>query len=201
MAIPPASSPRERALAVGVTLLALALIWFALVSPVLGWYSYRAERLEDRRTLAHRMAILAGTLPELRRQAEAGSGGGPVLSDLLSGDTDAIAGAALQERVQAMAAQAGANLSSVEALPEARAGAYRRIGLRVSLTAPWSVLVRLLELIEQATPRMLTDDLQVHGPRFALRQEGEPPLNAELTVFGFRADAPEGRQDQARGQP
>jgi general secretion pathway protein M len=196
MALAPASLRRERMLAFGITLLAVALAWFAVAAPVRGWYVERAEQLEGRRMLVQRMAVIATTLPALRRQAEAGSGGGPAPSDLLAGDTDAIAGAALQEQIQAMAARAGANLSSAETLPAAQAGAFRRIGLRISLSASWPMLVRLLESIEQATPRMLVDDLQVHGPRIALRQVAEPPLNAELTVFGFRGPAgPDGRPE------
>jgi general secretion pathway protein M len=177
---------RGRLLALGLTFLVLALVWLVLVSPLARLYADRAEALDQQRIIAHRMALVAGELPDLQRQATAAAGSGPAQNALLEGGSDAIAGAALQERVQDMAASAGARLSSAEMLPAAQAGAYRRIGLRVACSAPWPVLVRLLQAVEQATPRMLVDDLKVHGPRIQL-QAAEPPLAAELTIFAFRA--------------
>ena len=47
-------------------------------------------------------------------------------------------------------------------------------------------MVHVLHAIEQASPQMLVDDLQIHG----VRQFGtarEPPLEASFTVLGFRA--------------
>ncbi|MBV8401604.1 MAG: type II secretion system protein M [Acetobacteraceae bacterium] len=175
-----------RMLALGLTLLALVLIWFAVIGPLLRLYDEGAATLEQQRILAHRMAQLAGMLPELQHQAEAQAGTGPAPNALLEGATDAIAGATLQERVQDMATTAGARVSSAEMLQPAQTGAYRRIGLRIACNAPWAVLVRLLQSIEQATPRMLIDDMRIHGPRVAL-QTPEPVLNAEFTVLAFRA--------------
>ena len=139
-----------RLLALGITLLGFGLVWFALVGPLVRLYADNAASLEQQRILAHRMAQLAGMLPDLQHQAEAGAGTGPAPNALLEGATDAIAGATLQERVQEMASTAGARVSSAEMLPAAQTGGYRRIGLRVACNAPWPILIRLLQSIEQA---------------------------------------------------
>ena len=73
-------------------------------------------------------------------------------------------------------------------MPTTQAGAYRRIGLHVSLSAPWTVLARLLQSIERASPRMLVDDLQLHAARMVAAPP-DPPLEAGFTVFAFRAGA------------
>ena len=88
-----------------------------------------------------------------------------------------------------MAVRVGATLATTEALPAVQSGAFRQIGLHVALIAPWPVLVRLLQQIELATPRMLVDDLQVHGARLAAAPP-DRPLDAGFTVLAFRASAP-----------
>jgi hypothetical protein len=88
--------------------------------------------------------------------------------------------------VQDMATAKGANLVSVESLPAETAGAYRRIGLKLSMNAPWPVLVALLQSVEQATPPMLVDDLQIHGSPIAILNRAAG-LEAGFTIYSFRA--------------
>ena len=104
-------------LAVALVLLVLALIWVVVAGPLMRLYADRAEALEQQRNIAHRMELLAATLPELQARAEAEAGSGPAPNALISGNTDAIAGATLQQRVQDMASRVGANLTSTETLP------------------------------------------------------------------------------------
>jgi general secretion pathway protein M len=177
---------RGQLLAVALLLLVVAAAWVAFAAPLLEWHADRAEALQQRAALAHRMAQVAAGLPELQRQAAAAVAAGPIASAMLDGSTDAVAGATLQQLIQDMAARAGATLSSTEALPAEAVAAYRRIGVRVALSAPWAVLVQLLQAVEQSSPQMLVDDLQIHG----IRQFGatsEPPLEASFVVLGFRA--------------
>jgi general secretion pathway protein M len=177
---------RGQVLAVGVTLLLLLMVWIGAVQPLLAWHADRAETLLQQRVLADRMANAAATLPALRRQAEAGTGGHVASAATLAGASDAIAGATLQEQVQAMATAAGATLTSAETLPAEQTGAWRRIGLRLTLTAAWPVLVKLLEAIDRATPQMLVDDLHVHSVLLVARPVALP-LQTSFTVYAFRA--------------
>ena len=158
MALP--TGRRGQVLAVAIAAVALLTLWFGIVLPLAVWHATRAASLERQATLAGRMEALAASLPALRRRA-ATLAAGPAPQTLLEGASDAVAGAALQEQVQAMAQEAGSPLTSVETLPAEPAGAYRRIGLRVSLSAPFPSLVHLLAAIADANPRMLVDDLQV----------------------------------------
>ena len=178
-----------RVLALGLAILALLLLWEAVGVPLRGWYDDRADALAGRIALAARMQTLAAQLPALRRAAAAGAAhAGPAA--LIEGSSDAIAGAALQERVQQMAASLGATLSSTESLPASQAGAYRRVGVRIAVTAPFEVMVRLIAAIEQASPTMLIDDLQLHGSR--IQMQAAAPLEGALTVLAFRQGGPAG---------
>lgn len=181
--------PRGRMLALGVTLLFGVIVRAAIIDPALSWHAERTEVFNQRRALLARMERLAATLPALQRQAEDGTADRPAAGITLGGASDAVAGALLQERVQAMANAAGATLTSVETLPPEPAGAWRRIGLRVAMSAPWPVLVRLLQALDQATPHMLTDDLHVHSTLLIARPVALP-LQTSFTVYAFRAAGP-----------
>jgi general secretion pathway protein M len=197
---------RGRLLALALTLSVLAALWLGCARPLIDWYGAQSEVLGQRRALLQHMTQVAATLPTLQRQS---SGERPPPASLLEGASDAIAGAALQDIVQAMGAAAGASFSSIETLPAEQRGAYRRIGLRLSLAAPWPVLIELLRAAETGAPRapgvkgaavpaMLIDDLQLRAPPLQLRAAGAP-VTASFTILAFRA-APEGKPDaKARG--
>lgn len=178
-----------RLLACGMALATLGAVWLGVIAPLASWYAAGAQRLAEQRQLAAHMASLVATLPALRRQVTAAATTGTATGHLLlSGDSDAVAGARLQENVQALAQGLGVTPSSVEMLPVTPAGAYRRIALRVSLAADWPVLIRLLQRIGRATPRMLIDDLQLHAVPHAAAAH-DLPMEAQITILGFRAAA------------
>jgi general secretion pathway protein M len=187
---------RGQLLAIALTLTVAAAIWTGVVAPLFGWHAEQTQRLEQRRALARKMAEVAEALPALQTRAARDEAAGPEPSAVLDGDTDAIAGATLQLLVQQMATGAGTSLSSVEVMPAESIDHYRRIGLRVALSAPWPMLAHLLVSIEQASPRMLVDDLRLHGSPM---RNVALPMDASFTVLAFRdakasRDAPVERQ-------
>jgi general secretion pathway protein M len=190
MALALPEGPRGRALALGLTAIVLAALWLAAVQPLLEAYADRAEAIARRAALATRMADVAASLPELQRAAAAQSSDTTPAGATLAGASDALAGAALQSLVEAMSTSAGGHLSSTEALPAEQVGAYRRVALRVAVDATWPVLVRLLQAIERATPRMFIDDLQIHAQP-APEKLREPPLDISFTVLAFRTGTTE----------
>ena len=177
------TGPRGRVLALAVTGLLLALLWLGAVAPLLEWHAARTERLAGRRALAERMGSLAETLPRLRREATAGGDAAPAL---LEGASDSVAGAALQGQVGDMAGRAGLGVGSAELLPAEAAGRFRRVSLRLTASGSWTALVALLRALEDATPRMLVDDLQLRDSPSIAPDAGRP-VAATLTVVAFRA--------------
>jgi general secretion pathway protein M len=174
---------RGQLLAGGLALLVVIAVWLGLVAPVLDWYSDRADRLEALRERAARESALIETLPALR--AEANKTAGAPTRQVLTGSTDAIAGATLQEQVQTMASAANAQLTSIETLPGEQNGTYRRIGVRLELSAQLAVVIALLKSVEEAQPSMLVDDIRLTatpvGPLNA-----QLPLDCAFTVYAFR---------------
>lgn len=177
---------RGQALAVAVAMAALALIWLAAVAPLLDWYGDRAATLAQQQALAARMTALAAEIPALRRAVNtAGLQADENL--LLTGKTEAIAGANLQSLLQNLASQAGTSLDSAAALPVQGSGGLRRIGMQVSVTATWPVLVALLQAIGTAEPRMVVQDLAVSSAGQAAMPGQDTPLQAQFSVTGFYA--------------
>lgn len=172
-----------RMLAAGLALLVLLAFWLGIIAPILDWYGARADRLHELRLRTARETALITTLPALK--AEAAQAAKTPTRAVLNGNSDAIAGAALQEQVQSMATASNAQLTSIETLPVDQMGAYRRIGVRVELSAGLPVIVALMKAIEEAEPSMLVDDLHLTatpvGPMATAL-----PLDASFTVYAFR---------------
>lgn len=174
-----------RLLALGLVLLTAILLWLGAAQPLLDLYAARGAKLAQRAALADRMAMLAAEVPAL--QARAASVPANNGEATFQGATDALAGASLQSLLQSLAGAAGATLSSMETLAADQAGPYRRIGVKLSISAPLPVLVQLMAQIEQARPPMLIDDLQIHGSPIMLPGAQSAALDAGFTVYGFRS--------------
>lgn len=183
---------RGQALAVGVALLAVLMLWLGIVDPLWSWYGDRNELLEQRQALLQRMQALAASLPALRAaSADKRDEGSEAATSMLPGASDAVAAADLQERVQKMAAAAGVSLTAVETLPaEAAAGRWHKVSLRISLSASWPVLTDLMRSIEQSPTRILIDDVHFHHPVVVARPGAAAAIQASMVLSGFRPVEP-----------
>jgi general secretion pathway protein M len=156
----------------------LLMAWLAIGAPLADWYAERADRLTQQRQLVAHMRDVAGMLPELARQAKQ--------TPLAIGtDTDALIAARLQQRLTQLAATAGTEIATAEALPPEQAGGVDRIRLRLTLQAPLPALLKLLGAIETATPPLLVDDLDVTAGE--PHDNDWPPLQVRFSVITLRA--------------
>jgi hypothetical protein len=181
------SGRRGQGLAVAVGLAGLLVVWFGVVDPAWSWFDDRTALLEQRRAMLVHVRGLAATLPALRAaSADKRGEGAQAATVMLPGDSDAIAAADLQERVQKMAVDAGASLTAVETLPAApMSGRWHKVTLRISLNASWTVLMALVRSLEQSPTRILIDDVHFRSPVLAVRPTAVP-IQASMVVYGFR---------------
>ena len=154
---------RGQFLALSLTLLALSAAYLLVVAPVAGLYAERQSTLETRRMLLPRLKAAADELPELRARAAELRAAANARKVTLDGQSDAVASANLQGRIEELASSAGAMIGSTESLPAEVRGGYRRIGLRYVLSGPYETLVKLLARLEAATPPLVIDNLHIHG--------------------------------------
>ena len=172
--------------------LILAIFYFFAVAPLVDLYQQRSAKIEDGRMLVPRLEAVAGRLPALRSRVAQLHAAARTRKVTLEGASDAVASANLESRIEAFATSAGVTIGSTESLPVETRDGYRRIGLRLALNGPYATLVRLLAKLQEATPPLVVDNLQVHG---VLRRPGMPQmgtaeigLDAGLDVYGFRSD-------------
>jgi general secretion pathway protein M len=172
-----------RVLAVTFAALAVLIVWLGVVSPLTGLYDDRAAELARARTLADKMSEMATTLPRLKADAASRANAASPPSLLLPGGSDALAAAGLQETLTKLASATGIELLSAEGTPVQSVGAVRRIGLKINVAGKYSALVAFLSRVDQTTPPLLLDELQIQG----LAQQRGAHTITRLTVYGFRA--------------
>jgi len=174
---------RGQVLAWAIAALVAFLVWAVFVSPILESYSSRGRRLDSmQQRLAHEVALVE-MLPTLRARIQLVPA--PRAVELLSGSSDAIAGASLQERAQAIASAAHARLRSIETLPGMQVGVYRLIAVRLELSGQLHVIVDVLRSIEEGTPEMMIDDTRIKVAALSPINDRNS-LDCEFTVYSFR---------------
>jgi hypothetical protein len=184
MALALPTGPRGRTLALALTILVGVSVWFAVIAPLQQWYDDRAELLRRQQAMARRMNSLVETLPTLRREA-GNNGAGNTRAVLLTGETDALAAASLQQRIDELAVAAGVRIGSEEILPNQTEGDMRAVAIRVTVAASFHDFTAwLLALARSETP-MVVDELQLRGP--PVKPAADLPVDANLTVTSYRA--------------
>lgn len=194
MALALPTGRRGQMLALGMALLAAVVVWIGAIAPLWGWYDDRAELLRRQRAIAHRMASLVESLPELQREAATVDSGATssrganndASAVLLTGANDPVAAASLQQRIEGLATRAGVRVGSEEILPGQAEGDLRAIAVRLTLTAPYRSLVALLLALSRSETPMVVDELLLRGPP---GQPGEDdiPIDVSMTVTSYRA--------------
>ena len=174
-----------RMLALGILLVVILVVWLGIASPLIGLYQDRADQLTQHRALAAKMAQVAALLPTLQKEADEQANDVRPPSLLLSGGTDALAAAQLQEKLEKAAGTSGIVILSAESVPVQNVGAVRRIGLKLNLSGKFGPLVSFLQEIDTSTPPLMVDELQIQGSPSP--DEPETDLLTSMTIYGFRA--------------
>jgi len=176
---------RGQVVALGAAVVAVMALWLIVIAPLIGFYADRSDRLEKQQAVLTRMERLVAQRQALMDQAAGLGDTGPSKGSLLDGSSIPVATAALQGMVQDIAGSSGATLASVESLPGETGNGYRRVGVKLSLSASWPVLIHFLQALQESDTPMAIDDLQIHSG-------SETPKTPDQQVFeaGFAVYAP-----------
>ena len=177
--------PKGRALAIGVTLLGVGVLWFGVAAPILDWNATQRELLERQTVLLSRMQALAAEVPELRSESQSAAVGRGAGETALTGASDAVAAANLQQALDDLAKAVGVRIASAETLPAEAMGTWQAVTVRVTLSAPWQALVQLLKSIATAPTTMVVDNLQLRPPPPGAR-DPERPIETAFSVTSWR---------------
>ncbi len=105
----------------------------------------------------------------------------------LGGSTDALAGAELQDLVNKTVEASGGRLHSIRILPVRIDEEFRRIGVRVKMTATGAEFVRVLYAIEAGPTFLFIDNLDVKTESTRGNQPigKDPALGIGVNFYGY----------------
>jgi len=187
-------APRQRFLAVGLLLIAIGVVWLAVVEPLLDTAADQSERLEAARALAAQYRAVVAERPALEaRQKEMAAATGTRVS-YLSAASDGAAGATVQKLVKGAIERAGGAVQSTQLQPVRSEDGFRRIGVRVQLTATVEALRQALHALEGHEPYLFVEGLEARS-RQIQRSTGaktaeDRTLEVRMDVYGLARPAP-----------
>ncbi len=180
---------RERRLiAVGLLVLAAALVWLAVAAPIIGGFSRRAETRRELLANYVRNRRLLGAIPAWRMQADEQRRTAAKFSIPAPGET--LAAEALKERVaRTVTAQGGA----VQALSAQQADvAPGQVRVRADLQLTPSQLQESLRRLESEEPYVVVEHLSVAADQ-AFRTGRLGPMAVRLEVSALYRPAGAGQ--------
>jgi len=179
----------RRALAILLPCLVLAVLWLAVVAPVLALSGGDQDQVDALvlRMSADERAVASGpawraALSRLQQAAGRDAGARGEASQ-------ALAAAGLQNDVQAMLARDGGQVTSVQVLPAADEGGYETVSMQVSLAVPVAALPDFLRQVETHVPYIFLRAASFQAPD-AMAAPGGPdpaaPVNVTCTILAYR---------------
>jgi general secretion pathway protein M len=176
----------ERVAALTLIVVLAGIVWLVILAPLVNAYvetganlTEAQERLARYRNVAAQRPALEQRFAELLHH-ETDSG------FHLSGRTDALAAADLQRTATAVIERSGGALNSIQPLPAAADGAFRRIAVRVQFTGTTSTLFAAVYELESRTPLLLIDNLEIRPrPASRLGATDDASLSIRFDLSGF----------------
>ncbi len=188
--LPPWAS---RAAAISLVVALVLAVYLLTIDPLVSAYRDLDDDIARTNENLRRYEQIARSYPALREQYESLAQRQSRSGVYLSGDTDALAAAELQSDVSATIQKHEGKLRSVQILPVTSDGEFKRVSVRVQLTATLSALTRILYTLESRRPFVFIDNLDIKNRRARRarrrNQEEQTPSEPELVIrfdlFGY----------------
>ncbi|UCH75171.1 MAG: type II secretion system protein M [Rhodospirillales bacterium] len=174
-----------RLAAVALLITLLAGIWLVGLAPLVKSYRADRESVAFASEQLPRLQRLAAAVPLLQAELDRIARDPTGRTRLLSGASDALAGADLQNRASREATRHGLTLRSAQVLPPVAEEGFRRIGIRIALEGDLAGLRRLLYSIETAPTFLFIDNLEIRsrgGGRILQRRNQQVQPDERLAI-------------------
>ncbi len=178
----------SRAAALGLLAFLIGTAYLLLVAPVIGTYRDTDEATQHVFEQLARYGQLSKTYPNRKAQLERLDRQQARSGIYLAGETDALAAAALQEDVGAKIERNGGKLRSMQPLPVKTDGDFKKVSVRVQMTATLGSLARILHALEAGKPYVFIDNLDVKNRRArkaTQAQQDDPELVIRFDLHGY----------------
>lgn len=177
----------RRLVAIMLVALMLSAVYILAIEPIVGAYSDTAARIRDTHAQVIQLRRLAALRPGLAAQVDALEHRQDIGGYYLAGGTDALAAVALQDRVKEVVGSGGAAVRSMQPLAGTDEQGFRRVTVRVQLTATTESLFHVLYGLESGRPLVFIDnfDVQNRAEPVPSPDGTNPPLEDPVMVVAF----------------
>lgn len=183
------SPPASRLVAVGLLLALIGAVYSFCIAPIWRAYAENKETISEQQELLRRYQRLAADaadlserLTVLRSKPMSGEG-------YLQGDNETLVAARLQSRIRDVVQASGGRLTTTQVLAGIDDDGFRRIGVRVTMTADTAELQKVLFRLEGDRPYLFLDNVDVSGEQSRGRDGRDSALTISFDAYGFmRAD-------------
>ncbi|HYN39883.1 MAG TPA: type II secretion system protein GspM [Rhodospirillales bacterium] len=185
----PLSPTAGRIVALALLVVAIALPYRLIVAPLQEAYQQLRDETASRRDTLARYERLADSRAGLRKRLETLREEPAAQAGYLVGDSETLVAAELQNLVRSIVERGGGRLESTQILTPTTEGAFRRVTLRVRMSADADGLFRILYDLESMLPYLFLEGLDiVSRERRSARapgQAGAGTLSISYDVFGY----------------
>ncbi len=178
----------SRTAALGLVAVLIGTAYLLLVAPVVEAYRSTNEATQHVFEQLARYGQLSKTYPNRKAQLERLDRQQARSGIYLAGETDALAAAALQQDVGAKIERNGGRLRSMQPLPVKTDGDFKKVSVRVQMTATLGSLARILHALEAGKPYVFIDNLDVKNRRArkaTKAQHDDPELVVRFDLHGY----------------
>lgn len=186
----PGLSGRQWASRLGAILLLLGVILLAkeaVIDPIIDSLDHSRQAIDEAQLRLARIKAVAAAKPQLEAVAA------KMVTDIgqsdafMRADTEALAGAALQERLRNLTSAQGISVGAIQWAGGKTESGLGRISVRVQVMAPLGPLYALLGSIETTMPLLFIDDIDIQAT--ASGDPGQPlqegPLSVSFDCYGY----------------
>lgn len=174
--------------AVLLLIVTIAAAYSFIFEPIIIGYGETDRRIEEAREQLSHYQRLAAARPALEKQVQQASARQTSQAYYLSGGTDALAAAGLQDQVNALIQEKSGSLRSIQPMPGIDEQGFRRITLRVQMSATIDALFETLYAFESGTPILFVENLDIQS-RVVRRRSNDASVqrvsDAPLLTVGF----------------
>lgn len=178
----------SRLAAVLLLIVAMVAVYSFVLEPIIVGYGETGRQIDEAREQLSHYQRLAAARPALEKQMRQATAQQTSHGYYLSGRTDALAAAGLQDRINVLIQDKGGSLRSIQPMPGVDEQRFRRITLRVQMSATIEALFETLYALEAGTPILFVQNLDIQS-RVVRRRSNEasaqPVSDAPLLMVGF----------------
>jgi general secretion pathway protein M len=183
----------SRLAAVLLLVTAILAAYTLLVEPIILGYGATGREIEGARDQLARFERAAAMRPALIKQMKAFEAQQKSLGYFLTGSTDAVAAARLQDQVGDLIENKGGTLQSIQPMPGVEEHGLMRITLRVQMTGTTETLFDVLYTLESGSPVLFIEDLDIQNRNDA-QADADGQAGSLTVAFDLSGYLPKGSQ-------